>query len=733
MIEKFEKLIAIFIGTERTDIRNRVLRLVLAGSLLTFVEMALLSLAGLLITWNILDARGQDLGEESAGYTERFSERQAKINLSNSNRMRAALINNQLFDVRLDVLLLSREVTHMLSTPEEYLPRSLPNTNARIIEPGTVYVHYSPELVEGGISEDLRREIGIVSNIADEIDSIIGTNPCAFVGSKNGYVIRADVMPPNILVSSLSREPERSTYDNRTRSWYKFGSEVEEPTFTDVYITQVTGEPCVSCVMPYFDGDENFAGVVGIDCNPTEIYTQINKSTIGRSGFCFIVDAHGEVLYSTQVEGDFVTGAKLFDTNDDIDIAAIGRLMTAGVTGVTEITSDGNQYYVAYAPMSEASWSIATVIDKSEVVAPAMIARNNILNQIEDFKSSFGNLFRFLLSLAFVLLLAVMYGLFRMSLKLASQFVKPIQQLSDGVRDIASGDFDKRLEIKTGDEIEHLAACFNGMTSELKTYMSNLTKATAEKERIATELDVAKEIQQSILPKTFDFGRSDFKLYATMHAAKEVGGDFYDFYLLDEKHLMVTIADVSGKGVPAALFMMISKTILKNFALTMANADDVGALVSKTNQQLCQNNDAMMFVTMFVGLLDLRTGRFIYVNGGHNPPLIYRASTERFEYLPSSARNYALGLMDDAEFEQEELELSAGDALFLYTDGVTEALNTQEELYGEERLEACLNQLGAERLTVERMLALVRDSLNEYVGDAPQSDDITMIGLKFNG
>ncbi|MBQ9478008.1 MAG: SpoIIE family protein phosphatase [Selenomonadaceae bacterium] len=733
MIEKLEKLIAVFIGTDRTDIKNRVLRLVLAGSLLTFIEMALLSLTGLLITWNILDSRGQLLGEESAGYTERFSERQAKLNLSNSNRLRAQLINNQLFDVQLDVLLMSREATHMLSAPEEYLPRSLPNTSARIIEPGTVYVHYSPELVEGGISAELQREIGIVSNIADEIDSIIGTNPCAFVGSKNGYVIRADVMPPTVLVTSLSREPERSTYDNRTRSWYKFGSTVEEPTFTDVYITQVTGEPCVSCVMPYFDGAGDFAGVVGIDCNPTEIYAQINKSTIGRSGFCFILDANGEVLYSTQVEGDFVTGTSLFESNSDLDVAGIGRLMTAGVTGVTEITSKGEKYYVAYTPMSAANWSIATVIEKSEVVAPAMIARNNILDQIEDFKASFGNLFRFLLSLSLVLLVAVMYGLFRMSLELARRFVKPIQQLSDGVRDIASGDFDKHLEIKTGDEIEHLATCFNGMTAELKNYMSNLTKVTADRERIATELDVAKEIQQSILPKTFDFGRSDFKLYATMHAAKEVGGDFYDFYLLDDKHLMVTIADVSGKGVPAALFMMISKTILKNFALTMANADDVGALVSKTNQQLCQNNDAMMFVTMFVGLLDLNTGRFIYVNGGHNPPLIYRASTERFDYLTSSARNYALGLMDDAEFEQETLDLAAGDALFLYTDGVTEALNTREELYGEKRLEACLNQPGAERLTVERMLALVRESLNEYADGAPQTDDITMIGLKFNG
>ena len=211
------------------------------------------------------------------------------------------------------------------------------------------------------------------------------------------------------------------------------------------------------------------------------------------------------------------------------------------------------------------------------------------------------------------------------------------------------------------------------MTNELKTYTENLKAVTAEKERVATELDVATEIQSGMLPHDFDFARSDFEIYATMNAAKEVGGDFYDFYLLDDDRLMITIADVSGKGIAAALFMVISKTILKNFAMTLKSADDIGAMVSCANQQLCQNNDAMMFATAFVGLLDLKSGRFTYVNGGHNPPLIYSARKDRWRYLETVERNYALGLMDDADYAQETIDLEDGDVIYLYTDGIERA------------------------------------------------------------
>ena len=284
------------------------------------------------------------------------------------------------------------------------------------------------------------------------------------------------------------------------------------------------------------------------------------------------------------------------------------------------------------------------------------------------------------------------------------------------------------MNIHTGNEIEHLAVCFNAMTDELQNYMKNLTKITAEKERIATELNVAKDIQVSMLPKDFDFDRKDFELYATMNAAKDVGGDFYDFYLLDENHLVITIADVSGKGIPAALFMMISKTILKNFAMTMTTPDDFSAVMTLANNQLCQNNDAMMFVTVFIGMLDLKTGEFIFVNGGHNPPLIYNNAENKFEYLKVQ-KNFVLGAMDDMDFEQQKIRLAKGDIIYLYTDGVTEALNKENELYGEKRLQDCLNRAD-KNISVNDLLKFVRADVKKHVNGADQSDDMTMLALR---
>ena len=200
--------------------------------------------------------------------------------------------------------------------------------------------------------------------------------------------------------------------------------------------------------------------------------------------------------------------------------------------------------------------------------------------------------------------------------------------------------------------------------------------------------------------------------------------------MLDEKHIVVTIADVSGKGVPAALFMVISKTILKNFALTMTGEDDLGAVVACTNDQLCQNNDAMMFVTAFVGMLDITTGKFTYVNAGHNPPLVYHRREGKFSYM-NVKRNFVLGGMDELDFQQQEIMLERGDKLFLYTDGVTEALSEDEELYGEERLEKCLNGLDAEHTDLSGILDTVQKSLDAHVQEAEQSDDITMLALEY--
>ena len=243
---------------------------------------------------------------------------------------------------------------------------------------------------------------------------------------------------------------------------------------------------------------------------------------------------------------------------------------------------------------------------------------------------------------------------------LTKKFLKPINELTAGVKEISAGNLKKKLDIKTNDELQTLAENFNIMTDELKTQMANLTKVTAERERIATELEVATRIQMSMLPKIFSVDKR-VDLFATMTPAKEVGGDFYDFYKLDDNHLFITIADVSGKGVPAALFMVAAITNLRNYTSALQNPDDLKSAIEKTNDQLCANNDGGLFVTAFSGVLDLSTGIFRYVNAGHNPSLIRRRG-KNFEELPIEL-NFVLGGWEDWQYVQQEIQLEAGDTI----------------------------------------------------------------------
>ena len=318
------------------------------------------------------------------------------------------------------------------------------------------------------------------------------------------------------------------------------------------------------------------------------------------------------------------------------------------------------------------------------------------------------------------------------SSKATGRFVEPIKELSAGVKEIARGNLDKKLDIHTGDEIEHLADSFNSMTEKLKNHIQHIENATAERERIKTELNVAKDIQVSMLPKLPAFTeRKDFDIYATMRAAKEVGGDFYDFYLLDHRHLVITIADVSGKGVPAALFMVIAKTMLKDFTIYMRSPNDFAAVVASANRQLVESNDMLMFVTLFFGMLDLNTGDFTYVNAGHSAPLIYEAARKAYRYLPAG-QNFVLGGLPDTTFEQESIKLKPHDIIFLYTDGIIEAMDDIHEQYSSERLNATLNDLGGE-MPLPDLLDAVQKSVDDFEGKENQTDDITMLALRFNG
>jgi len=299
--------------------------------------------------------------------------------------------------------------------------------------------------------------------------------------------------------------------------------------------------------------------------------------------------------------------------------------------------------------------------------------------------------------------------------------------LQEGVSKIAEGNLDYIIDILTGDEIEDLGLSVNKMAVDLKEYIANLQSVTAEKERIGAELDVAKKIQASLLPCIFPAfpDRTEFDIYASMEPAKEVGGDFYDFFLVDDNTLAVVMADVSGKGVPAALFMVIAKTLIKNNAQIGKSPKEVFEAV---NNLLYENNKERMFVTAILGYLDMPTGRFTFVNAGHNPPLL--RSGEQFDWLKSK-RGFVLAGMAGMNYKENEVMLNPGDELFLYTDGVTEAMNNEENLFSEARLFEAANKYLD--LPPNEFCGSVKREIDTYAEGAEQADDITMLALKYRG
>lgn len=287
---------------------------------------------------------------------------------------------------------------------------------------------------------------------------------------------------------------------------------------------------------------------------------------------------------------------------------------------------------------------------------------------------------------------------------------------------ITGGNLDTVVNVRTNEEFASLSDDINSTVVTLKHYIA---EAAA---RIDRELEFAKSIQHSAIPTVFPPypGHSEFDIYATMDTAKEVGGDFYDFYFVGENRLGFLIADVSGKGIPAAMFMMTAKTIIKGYAESGKPVDEV---FTTANEKLCESNDAGMFVTAWMGVLDTVTGKVEFANAGHNPPLVRHAGGG-FEYLRSKPC-FILAGMDGIKYRKNEFTLAPGDEIYLYTDGVTEATDSENNLYGEERLLALLNSMGD--LSGEEICRAVKADIDAFVGDAPQFDDITMLYLKYNG
>lgn len=319
-----------------------------------------------------------------------------------------------------------------------------------------------------------------------------------------------------------------------------------------------------------------------------------------------------------------------------------------------------------------------------------------------------------------VIIFAVLFGLIYMLIK--HVVVDQIKQFNVSLKKIAGGNLNEAVNVRSNEEFASLSDDINTTVNTLKHYIDEASK------RLDQELEFAKTIQRSALPNVFPAfpKRKDLDIYASMDPAKEVGGDFYDFYMTQTDTLNFLVADVSGKGIPAALFMMRAKTELKSLTEAELNLADV---FTRSNTNLCEGNDAGMFVTVWQGCINLTTGVVQYANAGHNPPVI-RHGNGSFEFLKSKA-GFVLAGIEGFRYEMQELQMEPGDILYLYTDGVTEATNSELELYGNDRLLDVLNR--ANYTSMQELCACVKADLDAFVGEAPQFDDITMVAFRYIG
>ncbi len=653
----------------------------------------------------------QGLGESAAAAGGEALLAQMEQNLYQGVQSEAAVVDEKLERYAANVRDFAFYAHRLYEEPEAYVPKEVLPPDAASQYTYTMQLVWRDEKADQAA---VREEVGLLANLVHmwqpvmtgDSENIASIYLCTESGFMINYDERSDLTP--------------EYFDYEQSTWYQAARDAGDVIFTVPYMDTFGRGLMLTCAAPITGADGRFAGVVCMDMMVEDLVRKVLDIDFGEGSYGFLVDGTGDIIVSPQMENDVT-----FENVRDPDCLAreAASQILSGEAGV--MPTSGGLYY-AYAPIDAANWTLAIHMPAAMITAPAEGIRTDITERTGatagTIDKSIGR--TGLISLAvFVVIIGAVVAL---SGGFARKLTRPLLELRSDVEHISGGDLKHQAAVRCNDEIGDLAAAFNGMAGSLDKYIKDLTAVTAEKERIGAELDIATHIQASMLPCIFPAfpDRREFDVYASMNPAKEVGGDFYDFFMVDDTHLAIVVADVSGKGVPAALFMVIGKTLIKDHTTP---GRDLGEVFMEVNRLLCEGNSEEMFITAFEGVLDLETGELHFVNAGHETPFICKKGQG---YAPYKIRaGFVLAGMEGTRYRMGSTQLEPGDKLFQYTDGVTEATNSRNELYGMERLEAVLNR-NAEAVP-DKLLPAVKADIDAFVGGAPQFDDITMLCLEF--
>ncbi|MCL2821393.1 MAG: SpoIIE family protein phosphatase, partial [Oscillospiraceae bacterium] len=602
------------------SISTKIRRQVLISSVVAALAVCLAAIVCVLVMRLNVISTSQQMGKTAADDSKAALEHQMMDALYRLAINKATISDEQLEAVVRMVRVISENAAVIISSPDGFLPNppSFPNPAYAGVTAAQL------RLPEDVSFDSVADDIGLLGNLSpllvsqhDTLDYVASV----YIGSESGVSISAD------------RDSDKKTniFDPRTRGWYNAAKDAGALTWTDVFIDNSGRGLGITCAMPFYGANGELYGVAGAGMLLDILKDIVVEAKQGETGYAFIANERGDMIISDMMA---IVDNEIVSRNlSDFVQRDVAERILSGSTGIERVSIDGTDYFIAYAGMSTLPWSLSVVMSVEEVISPALENEEHIISLTNETVSGIDRIIFITIAVFAGALVLTLAGNAMIAQRMAKNLSKPIIELSDGAEIIGAGNLDYRLNVKTGDEIESLSDAFN-------TMIDNIKRITAEQERIGAELDVATKIQASMLPCIFPPfpNRNEFDIYAGMKPAKEVGGDFYDFFFIDHNTLALVMADVSGKGVPAALFMVITKTLLKSYAQSASSDNNTTGFVSPgevfeaVNNILCENNEADMFVTAFMGYLDIPTGTFTYVNAGHNPPLV-KHSGGRYEWL----------------------------------------------------------------------------------------------------
>lgn len=496
-------------------------------------------------------------------------------------------------------------------------------------------------------------------------------------------------------------------YEYFSQPWYTVPAEKRSPVWSEPYYDEGGGNTLMCTYsVPFFNEDDSFAGIVTADMGLEAFQNIITRLSTLKEGFAALVTDEGQVLVTPDGK-NLIDDSVITDLTDKEDLRKVQEIIDSGVVGFVDHVELSGQPVWLYRTMIEKSgWSVLFIVSEKD-----MLKELDQMQKLEFHGFIVGNI---------LLLLAVLW--------ISYNFTRPISSLADETIVIAKGNLDKPVQrVKRRNEIGFLSDAIEDMRVNLKSYITSLGETLAAKERITSELKIATSIQKSFLPSDFEIpGFDNIDIHAILEPAKEVGGDLYSFFKMDSHRIFFTVGDVSGKGVPAALFMAVTLTLMKGMQRQKVSPADI---LKRVGHELSLQNEKTMFVTVFCGILDTDTGILEYSNAGHLPPVwLSKWKEPRWLELP---KGIVLGVVKYPVFTNYQVQLEPGDSLVVYTDGVNEAMNEKKELYGEEHL---LNFCkGEEEKSVSEITSDICTSVHQHAGNEPQSDDITVLVLRYKG